>query len=287
MEQLSFGSISSEDLQQRLETVLETEGISLSEETITTIVSRADGCLRDALKLAQMASVDEESLQQLGQLDLERLAALTLRRLAEGDLSGALRDGQLLLQTSQTHSGDPAAGLQAMAEQLAHAHLLIALGDDAPVRLGEETRASLQRVVRHVDAGRLHAWTSLLWEAWGRAKGALLRADALMVLTLVQMTEATGQPVEPSAAPSHRPMPTTAPKAKPVEILSDGNLLEGMIAATEDLNLKGLLRRPLWSVTRRVSWFCAALRLRHESASRRMQRRSFSLRRAPHHWRIS
>ena len=247
-EQIVYGSLPGAVIKERLEQVLEAEGCTLQPETIATIVARADGGMRDALKLMQQALVDEDALQLCGQLDLERLAAITLRRIAERDMAGAIKDGQLLLQASQTHSGDPSAGLQAMAEQLANAHLLLALGDEAPLTIGEETREALTRVLRHADAQRLQAWTQLLWEAWGKASGTLLRADALLVLTIVQMqaTKVVAESAPTPAAPpraSHRPAPKAVGGSPPSAAPSGPVSIEAMIEATDDLNIRALLQR--------------------------------------------
>ena len=101
------------------------------------------------------------------------------------------------------------------------------LGADAEqVQLGEEAWGALSRAAKFTTPHRAERWVELVWEAWGRGRSALMRADALLGLTLVRMHSAPAEPVVDVRSPANA---------------ADGELsLAGMIAAA-DLNLQGLL----------------------------------------------
>lgn len=244
-EQVVFGALAPEEVRQRLEVVMAAEGLDLQPATVEAIVSRADGCLRDALKLLQQAAVNEEALENSGQRQAEVWAAKVLRRLAEKDLPGALNDGRVLMSAAMAATGDQAGALQALAEGLYALQLVQQLGADAEqVQLGEEAWAALSRAAKFTTPHRSERWIELVWEAWGRGRSALMRADALLGLTLVRMHSAAAEPVVDVRSPANA-APLQQARKEPAEAaaaaVAEGELsLAGMIAAA-DLNLQGLL----------------------------------------------
>ena len=240
-EQVVFGALPAADVRARLETVIAAEGLELKPETVEAIVSRADGCLRDALKLLQQAATNEAALAMVGGAEVERWAAMALRRLAEGDLPGALDAGQMLLRCAQTVTGEAAGALQALAEQIYNLHLVMQLQATAEtVRLGEEAWGSLAKAARATTPEKVEVWTELIWEAWGRNKGALMRADALLGLTLVRMHAARVRAMVVTPPPA---VASAVPTSGPALADAGGPLsLERMIAAA-DPNVAGLLAK--------------------------------------------
>ena len=246
-EQVVFGALAPEEVRQRLQEVMAAEEIELQPATVEAIVSRADGCLRDALKLLQQAAVNEEALENSGQRQAEVWAAKVLRRLAEKDLPGALNDGRVLMSAAMAATGDQAGALQALAEGLYALQLVQQLGADAEqVQLGEEAWAALSRAAKFTTPHRAERWVELVWEAWGRGRSALMRADALLGLTLVRMHSAPAEPVvagrsTSNAAPSQQAKKEPAMASPAVGTAAEGELsMAGMVAAA-DLNLQGLL----------------------------------------------
>ena len=244
-EQVVFGALAPEEVRQRLEVVMAAEGLDLQPATVEAIVSRADGCLRDALKLLQQAAVNEEALENSGQRQAEVWAAKVLRRLAEKDLPGALNDGRVLMSAAMAATGDQAGALQALAEGLYALQLVQQLGADAEqVQLGEEAWAALSRAAKFTTPHRSERWIELVWEAWGRGRSALMRADALLGLTLVRMHRAAAERVVEVRSPATAAPLQQARKEPAVAAaaaVAEGELsLAGMIAAA-DLNRQGLL----------------------------------------------
>ena len=244
-EQVVFGALAPEEVRQRLQEVMAAEEIELQPATVEAIVSRADGCLRDALKLLQQAAVNEEALENSGQRQAEVGAAKVLRRLAETDLPGALSDGRVLMSAAMAATGDQAGALQALAEGLYALQLVQQLGADAEqVQLGEEAWAALSRAAKFTTPHRAERWVELVWEAWGRGRSALMRADALLGLTLVRMHSAPAEPVVDVRSPANA-APSQQAKKEPAAAVAvavaEGELsMAGMVAAA-DLNLQGLL----------------------------------------------
>ena len=119
------------------------------------------------------------------------------------------------------------------------------LGADAEqVQLGEEAWAALSRAAKFTTPHRSERWIELVWEAWGRGRSALMRADALLGLTLVRMHSAAAEPVVDVRSPANA-APLQQARKEPAEAaaaaVAEGELsLAGMIAAA-DLNLQGLL----------------------------------------------
>jgi DNA polymerase-3 subunit gamma/tau len=237
-EHVVFGALEPAAVRGRLEAVMAAEGFALKPETVEVIVSRADGCLRDALKLLGQARVNEGALEQYGAKQVEIWAAKTLRRLAEKDLAGALKDGRVLMQTAVALTGEASGALQALAESLYALQLVQQLGADAAqVQLGEEAWAALSKASKFCTQHQSERWVELVWEAWGRGRSALMRADALLGLTLIRMSSVPTSGPQP-AAPA--PVVSAKPETKPASVPTSGPgpggqvTLEVLIAAADE-----------------------------------------------------
>ena len=168
-----------------------------------------------------------------------------MRRLAEKDLPGALNDGRVLMSAAMAATGDQAGALQALAEGLYALQLVQQLGADAEqVQLGEEAWAALSRAAKFTTPHRSERWIELVWEAWGRGRSALMRADALLGLTLVRMHSAPAEPVVDVRSPANA-APLQQARKEPAlaaaAAVAEGELSMAVMVAAADLNLQGLL----------------------------------------------
>ena len=242
-EHVVFGALAPAAVRGRLHEVMAAEGFELKPETVESIISRADGCLRDALKLLGQARVNEAALDQFGPKNVELWSAKTLKRIAEKDLAGALKDGRVLMQTAVALSGEASGALQALAEALYALQLVQQLGAGAEqVQLGEEAWAALNKASKFCTPYQAERWVELVWEAWGRGRSALMRADALLGLTLIRMSSVpAAAPSSAVVAPAPEAAPTKGlPEAPAPEPVSGEVTLAALIAAA-DVDLAELL----------------------------------------------
>ena len=209
-EPIQFKSLVEADLVGLLQEVAQAEGLDLEDALVQELAVRANGSPRNALKNLSLwaDNADLFSLQGVQQLDL--LATRVLRFLSEGDLALAMQAGTQLTRACVTEHGTGAAALQVLAEQIYNALSVQQLGLQADeLGLEEEAWVCLRKAADRCTPERIGAWSDLVWEAWGRADGALLRVEALVGLTVVRMSKTEG--AAPAAVVPAAPAPAAAP----------------------------------------------------------------------------
>ena len=241
-ESILFKSLIPAEINGMLESVADAEGLELKDETIEAIVAKSNGSPRNALKNLSLAAEDETTFELQGQQQLELLSARVLRRLAQGDLAQAMEAGAMLTRSCVGEHGNGATALQMLAEQIYNAISVQQLGLQADeLSLGEEAWVCLRKAADSTDAARLGAWADLVWSAWDKADGALLRVEALVGLTVCRMAKADGVRATESA-----PAPVSAvPQTPAVRATESGPLdQDSMVAAAASApNLQGLLKK--------------------------------------------
>ena len=242
-EPITFRSLPPSEISGLIERVAKEEKLKLKPETMTAVVERAGGSPRNALKLLSLAAEHEDSFELIGHKQVELLAAQVLRRLAEGDLAQAMKSGSLLTKACVSEFGDGGSALQALSEQLYNAISVQQLGLQADeLSLGDEAWTNLRKATESVSTERLGGWIDLAWEAWGKAKGALLKPEALTTLTIVRMNSSTGV----TAAPAAPAAPAAKPERKPAAVApapGEPMTIEALVDAVADANIKGILKK--------------------------------------------
>ena len=225
-ETVQFKSLTSAELLLLLQRVSDAEGLDSEGELLTELAVRANGSPRNALKGLSLWSDDPGLFPLQGAKQLELLATKALRALAEGELPAAMQAGAMLTRACVTEHGSGASALQVLGEQLYNALSVQQLGMQADeLGLAEEAWVCLRKAAERTTAERLGAWTDLVWEAWGRADGALLRVEALVGLTVCRMSKADGVASAPAA------LGATVVEAPAAPAAAEGPLTQDSMAA--------------------------------------------------------
>lgn len=254
-ESVLFKSLVAGDLVGLLKGVVKSEGLKLPEGLVEQLAAKANGSPRGALKNLSLWADNPDLFELQGTQQLDLLATRVLRSLSEGDLAPAMLAGTQLTRACVTEHGTGASALQVMAEQIYNALSVQQLGLQADeLGLEEEAWVCLRKAADRASAERLGAWSDLVWDAWGKADGALLRVEALVGLTVCRMSKTDGVPAAavaaappsaPAATPTgsvmgrgkKKPAASAAPTSGPLD-------QDAMVAAAAgNLNVQGLLKK--------------------------------------------